>query len=48
MNASLHLVPSGPPVWMRSTATSASALRDIVVPNAMKVGVPVSGYLCIF
>lgn len=45
MNASLHLVPSGPPVWMRSTATSASALQDTVVPNATKVGVPVSGYL---
>lgn len=38
MNASLHLVPLGPPVWMRSMATSASALRDIVVPNARKVG----------
>lgn len=36
MNVSLHLVPSGPPVWMRSMATSVSAPRDIVAPNAMK------------
>lgn len=48
MNASLPLVPLGPPVWMRSMATSASALRDTVVPNAMKVGVLGSGCLCVF
>lgn len=43
MSVSLHLVPSGPPVWMRSMATSVSALRDIVAPNAMKVG---GGLVC--